>query len=130
MAKSYNDILSKNLSALNLEQSLSCVGTGWRELLENMYGYFTFVYNNYGIFVIVEQVKEKFGGLRVYYSIDTAKQRSGYDVDLIHQTVLSIENESFLICEDCGKSGTQKNIFGWIKTLCDDCYKETVKSDE
>lgn len=58
------------------------------------------------------QVKEKFGGLRLYYwhlpGEYTAIRSLGY----------ALENESFKICEVCGAPGSvRKN--SWIRTLCD-----------
>jgi hypothetical protein len=60
-----------------------------------------------------DQIKEKFGGLRAYYS--------GGD-DYISGLVSMAETMSYKICEVCGNKGkTNKN--GWISTLCDGCRK-------
>jgi hypothetical protein len=75
----------------------------------------------------VQQVKEKFGGLRFYIQGDP----ENYMWDIIR----AAEYESFHVCEDCGASGidrydheAQKPIYvaktkgnGWIRTLCDSC---------
>lgn len=58
--------------------------------------------------VVVEQIKEKFGGLRFYYQ--------GGD-DHIAGMVRMAEMWAGSICEECGKPGT-KSSSGWIKTLC------------
>jgi hypothetical protein len=59
------------------------------------------------------QVKEKFGGLRMY-------ARGGDDYT---QGVISIaESLSFKTCERCGNPGKQTNA-GWIFTLCQSCKK-------
>lgn len=59
--------------------------------------------------VVVDQVKEKFGTLRFYYS--------GGD-DTIDGMVRMAESMSAVMCEECGNPGTQ-NSRGWIKTLCE-----------
>ncbi len=58
--------------------------------------------------VTLNQVKEKFGTLRFYYS--------GGD-DYIDGMVTLAECMSGVTCEDCGSPGTQ-NQGGWIKTTC------------
>jgi len=58
--------------------------------------------------VTLDQVKEKFGTLRFYYS--------GGD-DYIRGLVSMAESMSGVTCEECGKPGTQTSG-GWIKTVC------------
>ena len=58
--------------------------------------------------VTLDQVKEKFGTLRFYYS--------GGD-DYISGLVSMAESMSGVTCETCGKPGTQSGG-GWIKTVC------------
>ena len=58
--------------------------------------------------VTLDQVKEKFGTLRFYYS--------GGD-DYISGLVSMAESMSGVTCETCGKPGTQTSG-GWIKTAC------------
>lgn len=61
--------------------------------------------------VIVDQIKEKFGGLRFYYS--------GGD-DVIFKLVEEAEILSYQTCERCGAEGKERSG-GWIRTLCDKC---------
>ena len=58
--------------------------------------------------VTLDQVKEKFGTLRFYYS--------GGD-DMIRGMVSMAESMSSVTCEECGKPGTSTSG-GWIKTVC------------
>lgn len=74
--------------------------------------------------VVVEQIKEKFGGLRFYYT--------GGD-DTINGMVRMAERWANHTCEECGKPGKSRSG-GWIKTLCDEHeaerqarYKERFK---
>lgn len=61
--------------------------------------------------VTFDQVKEKFGGLRIYFS--------GGD-DYVRGMVSMSESFSYKICEVCGERG-KPNKSGWIHTLCDKC---------
>lgn len=60
--------------------------------------------------VVVMQIKEKFGGLRFYYS--------GGDEN-IHGMVRMAEAWADATCEECGKPGKLRGR-GWMKTLCDE----------
>ncbi|NBX49342.1 hypothetical protein EBT25_05220 [bacterium] len=59
--------------------------------------------------VIVDQIKEKFGGLRFYYH--------GGD-QYIAGLVEMAESMSYFTCEQCGGRGKRRST-GWIRTLCD-----------
>jgi hypothetical protein len=59
--------------------------------------------------VIVQQIKEKFGGLRFYYQ--------GGD-EYIHGLVCMAESWADVTCEECGSIGKRRSG-GWIRTLCD-----------
>ena len=64
--------------------------------------------------VVADQIKEKFGGLRFYYS--------GGDEEVDGMVTLAC-NLSERTCERCGKPGTLKTDRSWIRTLCDECNK-------
>lgn len=59
--------------------------------------------------VTVDQIKEKFGGLRFYYS--------GGD-DEISGMVRMAESWADVACEECGGIGKRRSG-GWVRTLCD-----------
>jgi len=59
--------------------------------------------------VTLDQVKEKFGTLRFYYT--------GGD-DIINGMVRMAESMSAVTCEQCGNPGTTGGQ-GWITTLCE-----------
>lgn len=63
--------------------------------------------------VTIDQVKEKFGGLRFYYS--------GGDKDVAGMVYFA-ECLSYKTCQNCGKEGKCDNQ-GWWRTLCNDCKK-------
>ena len=64
-----------------------------------------------------DQIKEKFGGLRIYFS--------GGD-DYVEGIIDMAEEMSYKICEVCGNSG-KPNKGGWITTLCNNCRNKDEK---
>lgn len=65
------------------------------------------------------QIKEKFGGLRIYVS-NSDRYISGL--------ILDAENKASITCEFCGTSNPDDDIKArnnrWIKTLCAKCEAE------
>lgn len=104
-------------------QSLMCfgfeTGDGWVDLIDSLCSCIqTYIDNNQHLKlpqVVVEQVKEKFGGLRFY--------TRGGDT-LIHGMIWFAESLSFSICEECGKKGIFKKskTRNWYYTLCNECW--------
>jgi hypothetical protein len=70
--------------------------------------------------VTLDQVKEKFGTLRFYYT--------GGD-DQIYGMVRMAESMSGVTCEECGKPGTSTSG-GWIKTVCPEHGGQDYESEE
>lgn len=66
---------------------------------------------------IVEDIKEKYGGLRYYVSGAT---------NLIYDTIDRYEALSYNTCEVCGKQGKLRD-YGWMRTLCDEHYTDDLK---
>ena len=69
---------------------------------------------------VIQEIKEKFGGMRFYVNKCT------------HDQVLAIsfaEAMSNRCCEVCGKPG-QHRQGGWVKTLCDDHFKERERGED
>ena len=89
-------------------------GDGWFNILDQLMGniqHHIDWQNRNGEVVLqvtLDQVKEKFGTLRFYYT--------GGD-DYIRGMVTMAESMSGVICEECGKPGTSTGG-GWIKTVC------------
>jgi hypothetical protein len=83
-------------------------GAGWKDLYQPLID----ECNKRG--VEVQQIKEKFGGLRFYTDC--------VDVDL-QQKIFHAESTSYSVCETCGKPGTPTKS-GWLKTLCEEHQQE------
>jgi len=65
----------------------------------------------------IQQVKEKYGGLRFY--------TSHLVNDTFDGACSFAERLSYTICEDCGNRGKLRDDIGWYRTLCDEHYNET-----
>jgi hypothetical protein len=89
--------------------------SGWYDLLSavcwRIFQHEKNIADPYYVPVKFDQIKEKFGGIRIYYS--------GGD-DYIRGVVSLADEMSYKICEVCGNSG-KPNKGGWITTLCDSC---------
>lgn len=84
------------------------------------------IYGKKGIKDIeIEQIKEKFAGLRVYFSGNGNQEKFDAISKVISQTVKDCDS----ICQDCGSTkDAQHSIYGyngrWIKNLCSKCRDE------
>lgn len=61
------------------------------------------------------QIKEKFGGLRVYVD--------GGD-DEVYRLIDEAESKAYNTCEVTGEPGKLRSDLGWIRTLCDEEYEK------
>lgn len=99
-------------------------GKGWENLLKPIFDYI----NEYNLDkddynkIIPVQIKEKFGGLRVYTNFETSTLAK-----LIHQA----EEESYNTCEVCGSKDNVGHTFkGWIRTICLNCIKKECEEND
>ena len=90
-----------------LEELQAMVGPGWSGVIERLVQDLEAL----GWDGTVYQVKEKFGGLRFYI---------GGATDAIFKRISEAEEESYRVCENCGKPG-EPTTSGWIQTLCEEC---------
>lgn len=94
---------------------------GWYWLIDKLCGCIQNYINNnpkHTTQVIIEQVKEKFGGLRFYYK--------GGDITLgtIRGMVWFVEDLSNATCEKCGSLEGEQHFNALTKTLCPKCAKQ------
>jgi hypothetical protein len=77
------------------------VGPGWHPILRSLDSVLYFVLSNAKVRceVRVDQIKEKFGGLRIYWASEGLTDR---DRHLVSGAVLMAENMSYRTCEKCG----------------------------
>jgi hypothetical protein len=95
------------------EEAKRHVGPGWAALVDRAFAALDACGADYS----VEQVKEKFGGLRIYYLLYDAP-----DDDALHGLIAKIEEESRKTCEECGQPGKARKTGYWWKTVCLACH--------
>ena len=111
----------KNIWSLELVDGnwYGLIPTGWRkafgkELLEEMAAEYETFSKEYKHYWVVEEIKEKYGELRIYTGPTTNNM-----LDVINKyTKLSRHR-----CIECGEPCKQRNV-GWIFTMCDKCFNE------
>jgi hypothetical protein len=93
---------------------------GWYDVLHGLCTEITSAYSERGIDVdvIPEQIKEKFGTLRFYFSCGMEMYETVNDI------VSKWETISGKTCELCGDSGSLRTDRSWWSTLCDECNKK------
>ena len=107
-------------------------GNGWFNLIDILCGHLQFHTdrNNYPQ-VEATQVKEKYGGLRFYYTLIPLKGKEHTDRQhgCIDGLISFAEYLSGYICENCGSNKNVTQTEGWITTLCEDCMKKYKEDD-
>jgi hypothetical protein len=68
----------------------------------------------------VQQIKEKFAGLRFYYYEGDYYPGSDKSWEALDQKVEDATRESYKTCEMCGSPGILMTTGSWLKTLCAD----------
>ena len=102
----------------DFETVASFVGPGWKDILSKL----TEKLFKLGWDGGLEQVKEKFGGLRFYWQNNIQDPTLASIADDVVEVA---EWRSTQTCEECGKYGKTRGD-GWIYTLCDEHWDETV----
>lgn len=85
-----------------------CVADGWHKIIIELDRQLALIDPKYEI----HQVKEKFGGLRYYCTLD-------FD-ETARELIKVAEQKCDETCETCGVPGVARTG-GWVKTLCDSC---------
>lgn len=88
---------------------------GWRDLIDVACGRMAAVVRTDDRFVI-DQVKEKLGGLRLYWSGGLDSKTAAK----VEEAIDLAEARADCTCERCGAEGRLRNSNGWLATACDD----------
>ena len=90
---------------------------GWDDLIKPLFDYIEDYNKKHPEDPItIQQVKEKFGGLRFYVDHETPE---------LHDMIKKAEEESFYVCETCGSRENVGMTGGsWYSTVCEKCLKE------
>ena len=108
------------LKPTNIKEGLMAFGfecgNGWLPLLEKLFIKMNKIVKKEKLkdFRVI-QVKEKYGGARIYCNCSTNEIE-----DLIEKT----EEESYKTCELCGSKNNVTQTKGWISSLCGKCLEE------
>lgn len=141
LAEKYPKIL-RNLGGNPSETCMSWMhgeiacGDGWYDLLDNLMEFCQFhTDRNCYPQVVADQIKEKFGTLRFYYSFEDNPEleelketvpdpKYAYrPAEMLEGAISFAEHMSGSICEKCGNPGTFRKG-GWAVTECDNCYRK------
>ena len=120
---------------LNKGGCLCSCAVGWYDLIDELCGKISERYKLEGKEpdIFIDEIKEKYGTLRVEYSHDNFSDDNGdpnkkaaLEND-IESLVDEYEEKSKTVCEMCGAPGKLREDLPWIQTLCVSCYAEQVK---
>jgi hypothetical protein len=95
--------------------SINNVGEGWHPLIQELEEKLNKIDPDFEL----QQVKEKFGGLRYYAQCS----KGGIN---FHKLIAEAEEKSVTICEECGKPAVTLSYKGWLKTLCEEHRAERL----
>ena len=120
---------------------VSYVGKGWWPVVEATHKMMLRIAPDYQL----DQVKEKFGGLRYYWHLPTLFEKMPEDADedwvpdpadeaeykLKYEqlTVLADLAEAICnhLCETCGRANEVGNEGGWLRNQCQNCLMGTTR---
>lgn len=122
LQKSLFEKYPKIFRQVNLPMNQTCMcwgiecGTGWYNIIDNLCEQIqSYVDTNNCPQVEATQVKEKYGGLRVYVT---------HEDDYIENLIEEAEKKSYQTCEFCGTTENIGHTQEWIITLCETCAKK------
>ncbi len=113
------ELLPTNIKEYSPEGSRrSSVGEGWVPIVEELHNILVKVDSRYRI----DQVKEKFGGLRYYFTPSFVPKNEPQRYSSMRYLVELAEALAARTCAACGRDGEVRNLGGWIVPRCDDCF--------
>jgi hypothetical protein len=97
-------------------------GDGWYDLIDDLLGKLDYISKHSGVQIVADQIKEKFGTLRFYYSTII---KTDFNVEpivdkIIDDLVSHAESKSKYTCEITGERGALCSRNGWLRTLSKD----------
>ena len=105
------------------------MGDGWKPIAQKVVDKIL-EYNNNSpedSTIYIDQVKEKFAGLRIYVTYDNVPEDV---VKEIEQMIKDAEMEASKTCEECGtKENVGMRVNGWYTVMCEDCAKKIIEKN-
>ena len=93
-------------SGYDRQLALDSVKCGWAHLINDLFDFI----DTQNIKIKIIQVKEKYGGLRIYTDVIN---------ESLDEKIIELERASFKICEDCGLDGHLRGGSRY-RTLCEE----------
>ena len=90
-------------------------GDGWEPVIRWALGRV----DRYGLPVSFDCIKEKFGGLRMYWVSTNGEGLTEFHQMILDAVIRVAETEASITCETCGERGKLRDRHGWLSTLCD-----------
>ena len=111
----------------DLHETAMCWGfeccDGWEQIIRDLSQQLEFLNERTPVWVEAIQVKEKYGTLAFYITIDAGQEQDvRWWADIVWALTDAAEMRSAFVCEECGGYGERRDG-GWIRTLCDDCWE-------
>lgn len=95
----------------------SSVGEGWFPIVEELHNVLVRIDPDYR----VDQVKEKFGGLRYYFTPSFKPITDPSKYATMRYLVEYAEALAARTCDRCSRPSSLRDLGGWAVTRCDDC---------
>lgn len=104
-------------------------GEGWKPIAQRVIDKII-EYNNNSpedSVIYIDQVKEKFAGLRIYVTYDNVPEDVRKDIETL---IEEAEKEASETCEECGtKENVGMRVNGWYTVMCEDCARKIVETN-
>lgn len=94
---------------------------GWRDIVYVALIKIEAIAAKEGISIKIAQIKEKYGGLCMYF-------HGKFDRQKIQDIIDKATTSCYYTCEKCGLSGTIRTDLAWHQTLCDSHYLDQKKT--
>lgn len=130
---------------LPMTQTCMCwsfeIGKGWYSILDDLCETLDIIGKEFGLSVVFEQIKEKFGGARFYHRVEYRPsmwqkikrffarkkydERSKFWCDVIDDTVHRYESSCDYACAECGEHKYDTiTLGGWVHDSCEKCLEK------
>jgi hypothetical protein len=103
---------------------------GWHNLIIDTFARLVYLCKQFNMETIgVCQIKEKFGGLRLYLDFSPTvddESESTMQVHILQDIIDTAEMRSGNVCQISGNYGRVRNVNGWMMCLSDEEYKKQM----
>ena len=113
---------------------------GWADVIYSYMPKLDFILRKYDLVdkIIIEQVKEKFGGLRMYFMIsphfnydigdyeEELTDEQDKAIDKFQDIVWEMEAATEKVCCDCGTTEDVQCYGGWVHFACPECEAKRI----